>query len=426
MVGRSIGTGWAIITCLSILTVLIGLLLSGLVPHWFPLETGQAKELGLSIFLAAVGSSLVFFAGAPGVTQQALQRSEVYLLVYITGWIVGIISIVVFLFKGMGLISIPLGNVVSGLLWSFGSSLDVIYFTKKKLGISIGWCARYLREIKGLIGATFLNQTGRILARSCDAFFVGIFLGLQVVPVVVFTSKLWTLAISFGQRISVAFVPGLAHLWGEGDKNKAAEIYTKVLRVTIWFVAFEAATLVFLNRTFIGLWVGRKFFAGNMFNLLMSLSVFFYVYSYALGQILFSANIIKGPALAIFIQNVAYLVLLTVLLKVIGIVGIPVAMIIPSTAVILVYLQKRIGLLSSLALGRLQVTVLRCAILGISLGVAGTQIIQVSTWINLVSMVVVMAVIYVFVLALIDNIFRNFVIGMASRAAFRMYGRKRT
>ncbi len=54
---------------------------------------------------------------------------------------------------------------------------------------------------------------------------------------------------------------------------------------------------MFLNKAFMGLWVGDKFFAGVVFNLLMGFGIITYAYAYASSQVLFAANTIKGPVL---------------------------------------------------------------------------------------------------------------------------------
>jgi len=417
--GQSIGTGWVVITGLSVLAVLIGLLISQVAPGLFSLETEHSKKLELSIFLASIGLALTFFGGSPGSVQQGLQRSERYLAVYLFGWACGIVATVIFLFKGFGLVAIPLGSVINGVLSSLGSSLDVIYLTKKKMSVSIGWCTQYFREIKGLIGATFLKQVGRILANSCDAFLVAIFFGVEVVPIVVFTSRLWQMAVGFGQRISVAFVPGLAHLWGEGRTDRAAEIGVKVLKVTVWFVAFEVAALLFLNKAFIGLWVGQKFFAGSTFNLLMGLGIIIYAYAYASGQVLFAANIIKGPALAEFAQNILRLVLLIVLLKVFGIIGVPISTIVASVIIVLAYVHKRISSLLKVTLIELKRTMIWSVLIGTVLGLAGTQLIQIDTWPGLILGAAVIILINGTMLAVADVSFRSFVASGISRISFQ-------
>lgn len=419
MLGRSIGTGWVVIIGLSVLVVLIGLLISQVAPGLFSVKAEQAKELELSIFLASIGLALMFFAGSPASVQQALQRSERYLAVYLFGWACGIAAIVIFLFKGFGLASIPLGAVVRGLLWSLCSGSDTFYLTRRKLGVSIGWSTQYLREIKGLMGATFLKQVGRILARSCDAFLVGIFFGVEVVPIVVFTSKLWQVAVEFGERISIAFMPGLAHLWGEGNKSRAADIGTKVLKVTMWFVAFEVATLLFLNQSFIGLWVGDKFFAGQTFNLLMGFAILIFVYVYASGQVLYAANIIKGPALAEFVLSILQLGLLIALLKMIGIIGVPISTIVASAIIVLIYLQKRISSLLKTTFIGLRSTMIWSALIGIFLGLAGTQLVRIRSWTGLVLAAAVMVLINVTILAAADVSFRTFVFSTIFRISFQ-------
>jgi len=184
-------------------------------------------------------------------------------------------------------------------------------------------------------------------------------------------------------------------------------------------VAFEVATLLFLNKTFLGLWVGSKFFAGSTFNLLMGVSIIVYAYVYASGQVLFAANIIKGPALAEFAQNILRLGLLIVLLKVIGIAGVPISTIVASVIIVLVYLQKRIGSLLKTTLIGLKSTAIWSVLIGTFLGLAGTQLIQISTWPGLILGAAVIVLINGMILTFADVSFRTFVFSTISKISLQ-------
>lgn len=375
--GHAIGTGWLAITALSLLTVLVGVPLSYIAPGWFPVDPRFLGELRWSVFLGAVGMALVFFAGSPGCVQQAFQRSDRYLIVYLAGWALGIATTVAMLFAGCGLVSIPVGGVVRGVIWAVGSGGDV-FWSARRLGVAIRWHTPYLLAIRGLLGATLLKQAARLLATHCDALLVGLILGPKAVPVMVFTRRLWDMALNFGERISVAFVPGLAHLYGEGKTERFAEIAARVVRVTGWFVALETAVVLCLNRSFVGVWVGEPLFGGAVFSDLHALAVPAFVYASCLTQVLYAAGVIQGPAVAGIGQSVLRVAVLAAGLAPFGIVASPLSTVV--SGIVLFYLTARLASVSGATRAELARAMLLPLVPAVLIGGLGGRFVVVESW----------------------------------------------
>ena len=68
-------------------------------------------------------------------------------------------------------------------------------------------------------------------------------------------------------------LPGLSGIIGSGDLEKAAKVRGEIMTIT-WLVVTVMGTGILLwNRTFLGLWVGKEYFVGNIPNLLIILLV---------------------------------------------------------------------------------------------------------------------------------------------------------
>lgn len=406
--GKTIGTGWTVMAVLSIITVVIGWVLSTVVPSLFLDESKLISELGISIFLASIGAALVFFSGSPGAVLQGFQRSDRFAAIYVVSWVLGITSTIILLVKGFGLISLPLGSVLSGVVMSLGYSSDMLYFARKRLHIRLKWCTEYLNDIKSLVGATFLLQASRILTRNCDEFLIGIFLGPEVVPIVAFSKRLWDVALMFGQRVSVAFMPGLAHLWGEGDRKKVAAVAVKMLCVTLWLCGIEAAIILGFNKSFLSLWVGSQFFAGHSFNIMLALSVLVYVYIYAISQVLYAADDIKGPAIAGVIQSLLRAAMVVGLLFYVGILALPISTLISSVLMLGIYFRKRFSQRLDLARPNCERSGILSIVVGMSLGLLGAYTLNLTKWLDLTVCVIAGTIITSLVLIAVDKAFKQF------------------
>ena len=355
------------------------------IPSLFLEDAEKIGELSFSIFLSSVGAGLVFFSGAPGAVLQGFQRSGRFTIIYIVSYTTGIILTVILLFMRVGLKSLPIGAVVSGVMMSLFCGTDMVYFAKSRLKVHLQWSMEYLRDVKSLIGATFFLQTSRILTLNCNEFFVGVFLKTELVPMVAFSRKLWDLALAFSQRISVAFMPGLAHLWGEGNHKKVGKLAIKMMHVTLFLLGIESAVILAFNRSFLGLWVGGGFFGGHSFNILMALGTFFYVYTYATGQVLYAANDIKGPSYAGVVQSILRTLLLLTLLKIIGINSIPVATLISGIFMLLVYFRKRFSQYMEINCREVEFSGILAITMTMCLGIVGAYFIYLTTWFYLIA-----------------------------------------
>lgn len=419
--GKAIGTSWFLMTGFSIITLGVGYVISEFLPHLFLSEAGKIVELKLSIFVAAIGLALIFFSGSPGAVLQGLQRSERFVVIYFVASIIGIIGNVLLLFMGFGLVSIPLSTVITGAILTVGCGLDVIFISGRSIGIHLRWCNDYLNNIKGLIGATFFVQISRMLATSSDEFLVGIFLGTGAVPIVAFTNRLWGLVTESGQRISVAFMPSLAHLWGEGSHKRFVEISVQMLRVSMWVVAIGILSLLGFNSTIMKLWVGGEFFAGKLYNFFMALGVFAYVYVYAFSQVHYAANDIKGPAVVGIMQNVIRIGIILILLSTVGRIILPISTLLMSSMVYLFYFRKRFCRLSGLSYrNRTDTSTIISAVVGTGLGLFFAFIISANTWLGLGIGLSIGFVIIVGVLTVVDVVFREFISNVIGKIVRRI------
>ena len=68
-------------------------------------------------------------------------------------------------------------------------------------------------------------------------------------------------------------LPGLSGIIGSGDLEKAAKVRGEIMTITWLVVTVMGAGIILWNRTFIGLWVGKEYYVGNLPNLLIIILV---------------------------------------------------------------------------------------------------------------------------------------------------------
>jgi O-antigen/teichoic acid export membrane protein len=319
--GKYIGTSLICISAVGMMPMLISFGVAPFLPVLFGLESRLADSLVTSFILAGVSCSLAVIASSAYSVQQGLQRHLSVCVIHTTGSIIGLIATVWMLVSGYGLISIPLGLVFRGIMWVCIFWPHTLYFCLRTLHMRLQFSRRHFYKIATLTGWSFLSRISYQFFNQCDALIVGLFMGVEVVPVFVLTKRAWDILAMLLERISVAFMPGLAHLHGEEDEDKFTWVSRRLLRIVMYASLAGAGVCLAFNKTFVNLWLGPKLYAGQVFNVLIGLGILTRVFVFTINRVLFAAGIIKGPSIAMVIQNSARAALLIPLIWILGLPG---------------------------------------------------------------------------------------------------------
>jgi O-antigen/teichoic acid export membrane protein len=322
MIGKVIGTGSVMLVIMGIIPGLVGLGLAGFIPKMFKMSGAEAHTLSLSFVLVALAVSTMIMSAGPTAAQQGLQRNISFSIIYISGAVFGIVVTVVCLYRGYGVLAIPLGLLARNILWFFAFWTYLIVVCRW-LGIRLRVARSELGKFGSLTCWTFFSRLAYSVFLNCDTFVVGLLMGVELTPVYSLSMRGWDMLNMLLTRVGIAFMPGLAHLYGEGQAAKLRVISRRLLQTVGWTTALGVGACLCFNSSFVSLWVGRKFYAGNLFNSVMTVSLTVSIFTFTINQVLFAANNIKGPSLASMIQYVARAGLLVLLVWLIGYVGGP-------------------------------------------------------------------------------------------------------
>lgn len=287
----------------------------------------RAFRLGL----AASAVTLASFATTSVLTglQLALRTG----LVYTASAVAGIASTVYFLHRGYGLAAIPMGSLVrAGLLFTLTS------------GLVVEWCARHLperprfdrHELRGLAGTslyTFLSRVGTTLAGRMDAFITARALSPAQTTVFTFTGKAYDPVRLVAASVGGAIQSGFAHLMGEGNRPRAAEVMGQANRLVGFGSVVLMSCVVALDQAFVTLWVGPAKYGGHRLAAALAVSAALTTFTASMNQLVFAAGGVRASALVGLGEAAVKLTLQVVLVRRIGLLGMPVASAIASLVV---------------------------------------------------------------------------------------------
>ncbi|MCL5951010.1 MAG: MATE family efflux transporter [Chloroflexi bacterium] len=318
-------SGLAINFALSAIILVVGMVASTYAAAWLNLGPALDRGLiGLAFQLATIGTALMVFSYAVTAVNQGLQSSVGIGLVYVIVNILSIIVTAVLLFRGAGLLAIPIGGLVRGAGQVLGNAAYLLWrlvTEKPKLVFSLG----RLPALSQLISFTFLYRAGSVIANNADSFVVARFLGAEAVPALSLTRKVPEFSRMFAERPAVAFMPAVSNLVGTGDVAKARAVLMRLMRMTFWMLGLLFGGFLAFNDDFVRLWVGPSLFAGELVSALIVLGLVFGVVSSAFSNLCLALGDIKSVSVAGFIQNVVYVPMIVVGVINWGIVGVVLA-----------------------------------------------------------------------------------------------------
>ena len=322
LLGGVIGTGLFLGTALSLLP-LIAIPFSSHIVSILKLSPAEHAELTTAFQWGLVSTSLMIAVFQPCAVNLGVQCSLSAGVSIALATLIGIISTFLMLHNGVGLLAIPLGLTIRAVL--------MLAFS---LALMVRWCERNLRglvrvdrsELRSyttLSVLTFMERFVTALLTQSDVFLAARVVSNEAAVLYSLTGRAIEPVRSFAEKLMPAFIPGIAHLAGEGNPQRLQEIARRLLNVVAFIIAVGAACVVAMNFVFVKLWVGPQFFGGERLTLLFSALAVTNVIFLCLSDITFAVGGV-GPIETLRVaEGIVRIVLQLILLKQFGLVGIP-------------------------------------------------------------------------------------------------------
>jgi O-antigen/teichoic acid export membrane protein len=324
-ISEFIFSGMFISMIITIALLIVGYLLKDYIPIWLNVEKSADKEILVKAFwMAIIGSSLQLYSYTITAINQGLQSSLGIGVIYSVVHVLDILLILILLFMGCGLMSLAYSA-----LWRGGAMFlgNVMYLNWRMGKEKMEWrfSLNKIRELIGLMPFTFISQSSGVVANNLDAFIVARFLGAELVPILVLTKKGFDICRIIISRPVMAITPALSHLIGEGGFERARDVLIRLICMMVWGVFLVGGGLFSLNEAFVRYWVGSNLYAGNEINILLCLSLILTVISSSLSNICMALGAIKSVSVAILVQSLIFIAILTIGVIYFGLIGLVIA-----------------------------------------------------------------------------------------------------
>ena len=283
-------------------------------PEYYNLSTTAFKIVSVGFLLNILSST---FSNIP----KALQRYDISVKIQNTVWFLSIMSSVILLYLGYGLLEM----LVFYVIFQFLGFVSYFYYSKKLLPfikLSPSLKKDVFREIFSYSVYTSINAiTGNIVFRL-DKMIIAYFLGTSAVTYYQIPFMLSQMANGFISSAIQFLMPAVSYLNSLGNKEKLKDMYIKYTRYTFAISLIIFAGLVLLGKPFLIMWIGNEI-AEKSYPLLIVIStVFFFVSISNVGYYFYNGlGKSKINMISSFVGSFSYLFVAFLLIPKFGLIG---------------------------------------------------------------------------------------------------------
>lgn len=330
-----IGTGVILAVVISLLMGGITAGISPFLPKIIDVSPDVGHRLTICFLMVSLANAVQLFGFATGGILKSLQRTFLAGLFMALSELVSLCSTLYLIFAGWGLYAIGMGLLIRALVEAVGTTGSFCWIGLWRLKIRPQFQWLQVRRLWRLSSYQFFTQIAGRIKTSIDSFLIGVVVGKDAGGTYALTTRAHDTVRMFAQGFSGAFPPALAHIHGEGNLPKFKEMILLLFKLQALAAAIGFGGVIAFNRTFMNLWVGPGIYSGAAVNVLVALAAIVYHWSVAPYEAVFTRGGFAPIAKIVWAEVTLRMLVMVALLRMLGVVGAPLASLLCQTVGIL-------------------------------------------------------------------------------------------
>jgi len=340
-IGLTIGSGLLASACILLISVIAGFIFYFLIGTIINKDVSQydGLQVALLISIIATGLSLVSFS-VSGINQ-GMQNSAPVAISSLTGNLLFLLTNVLLLYFGFGVISIAFSNLCRALyinVFNFVALKRVLHKDKLQLIFSGSHFKKFIK----IFSFTSLSRIIGGFAASMDMIVLARFVAPSAITMFEINKRPIQMTQSLIGRHSVALMPVISHARGKGDTAGIKNLIDTQFKYYVYAAIFIALCFVLNYHSLITAWTGEGKYAGDQIVFLLIANFFFGLIGYFMANMGYALGDIKMNSLINIIKGVVCGVLFYVVTKPYGIVGLLVVMLTASICIDFLFFTYRL------------------------------------------------------------------------------------
>jgi O-antigen/teichoic acid export membrane protein len=346
--GRVIATAVWLYILLGLVAFAVFLAIAPWVPDVLSIPAGQRGAATAVTMLTGLSLAIGIPSTAAPSVLMGLQRYDAVNAISTASTLAGAAATVIVLALGGGVVGMVAANIPV-LLGTTAVTIVVIRRVRPDLGSGLGRPNRALVLTMAAYGSSsFAYQISNLLQRKTDELVVGGFLAVALVAPYSIGRRVSDLVIMVTQQFMNVLLPLASELHAEGDANRLRAVYLTATRLGMALSLPVGTTIIVLAAPFITTWVGPDMGDAVPITIILAISSMVALTQWPAGAIFQGMARHRPLAVGALLTGLANLLLSVVLVQRMGIIGVALGTLIPTTLetllFVLPYTTRRLGI----------------------------------------------------------------------------------
>ena len=300
----------------------------------------ETKILVLAFRVALIALILSLMNNLIEGSLNALQKPLFGKITQIIAAILGLIITYIILVKKQTILAIPAGMLVRSAVSLIPNLvyLFILFFKNHIKMFNLRWVI--IKDYLLLTPNLLLSKLGTSFSGNIEPTLINMFLTPEIAVYFSVTKKAGELVKTIFDRVSGILLPSMSHLFAQSKLKNFREFCIKLINLLLPISLLAFSVFIILNKSFVDLWVGSENYLGNLMTILIALSLIISYFSNTFSYLLSTVGDFRFPNIAVFFESMLKLALLYLLLKYLGLYGLPIAMIVTSGVFLVIYIWR--------------------------------------------------------------------------------------
>jgi O-antigen/teichoic acid export membrane protein len=287
------------------------------------------------VILSGFSGGLAIPSNSTTAVLRGLQRFDLLNLIGVSSTLMLAAATVVALQAGAGVLGVVAAPLAVNLLMLI-PNVWIIHRIAPDLRFGLVGASRQMfRTLTSFSSSIFMLHIGGHLEAKTDEIIIGAFLPVTTVTPYNFARRLSALPQSFTEQFLTLLLPLASKLHAENDQARLRTLYIVSTRLTLAFFLPVGVGMVFLTGPFLHIWVGPEFAEYSYLVLILTLASMIDTSTWPAGSVLQGVGLPRFSGVMAIISGVFNLFLSLVLVQSIGLTGVALGTLLPTSIICL-------------------------------------------------------------------------------------------
>ncbi len=339
---KILGSGLFISVFIASVLFIFGLVFFPFISDWVKAEPNEAKNIQYAFLYSAIGAGLNILFHNVSTVFQALLKVSVSGVANLISIFCGITVTLLGLKFGFGVVAIPLGILVRGLVGVSILIVALIKVLKREHFPKIQIDKSYSKELIKSVLPMFGGGVAKSLVTNSQLLIITNFINPTASAVFFITGRIYIVCDSFLAPVGSSIFSSISQIVGEGNKEVIKKNIVEIFFIFNVFSFFILSLSFIFNSSFVSLLLGDDKYGGDMLSLFLCVNMLFYTRFNFLSTNLYALGVFGKTVMYDVIGGILRLILIFSLIEYLGFIALPIAEFLSTTFLIGYFLNKLI------------------------------------------------------------------------------------